>query len=412
MFTDLVGFACVLVLATPPALAGARTSADGEASAFARERGIPIAAATQRLDWQRAAPDLAVRLTTDLEARFGGVWIDVQDNDRVKVGVVGVADAPSQAIVWRAAQDLGVDAGVDLVPVRYPARDLDRHNAWLSGEVARVNAGATVTLTAGLRTDLNAVELQTPSLGVLTSSQSALVADATHRLGSALIVASYSGVPRPWGCSYPYCDPPLRGGIRIWGSQHGCTGGFIARSRADAKLYQFTAGHCIDGGANDDWYTLFTNGEAHAIGDWHHWKWASSGDMAIVHIDNEPGWNPRGWVQVTSGPDTTADSTYHISSDNYSVIGMRICISGSYYGRSDCGRVTHLGVTVTYGHVTVHNLGRSTACGGPGDSGGPMYAHHVAYGLVLGGYSECQSFYQGIRAAEHDMNVDIVHDVS
>jgi hypothetical protein len=408
--------ATIAVLLAGPALTPATFLAEtveAEAVAFARERSITIDAATQRLEWQQAAPDLASRLATDLSARFGGVWIDVHDGDRVKVGVVGGADPPTYDVVRRAALGVGLIAGWDLVPVRYSAQELDRHNAWLGAEIARVNAGAAAGLTAGLRTDLNAIELQTPSGAALTSSQAALVAEATARLGSAVTVSSYTGRPQPWACNYPYCDKPLRGGIRIWGSLHGCTGGFIARSRTDAKLYQFTAGHCIDGGANDDWWTKYTNGVGHTIGDWHHWKWASGGDMAIIHINDEPGWDPKGWVQVTSGPDTTADSEYHLSSDNLSVIGMRICITGSYYGNSNCGEVTHLGVTVTYGDedgwVTVHNMGRSTACGTPGDSGAPMYSYHVAYGLVMGGYSECQSFYQGIRGAEDEMNVDVVH---
>jgi hypothetical protein len=417
---------CALALAPPATAAGTplpeapmsgrnhtASELDSEAASFARERGISTATAAQRLGWQLVAPDLAERVANDLGGRSGGVWVDVNDGDRIKIGIVGGSDPQTDSIARRAAEAVGLFEGYDLVEVRHSADELERHNAWLGAEIARVNVGAAATLTAGLRTDLNAIELQTPVHGTLTAAQVAMLAEAAGRLGDRLVLASYLGQPQAWaGCAYPYCDPPLRGGIRINGNIHPCTGGFVARSKVDDKLYQFTAGHCMDGGDNDSWSTRFTDDSVHVIGPLWHWKWHGAGDMAIVRINNVPGWNPKGWVHVTSGPDTTSDTTYHISSDNFSVIGMRICSTGSYYGRSDCGYVTHLGVTVTYEGVTVHNLGRSSACGTNGDSGAPMYALHVAHGILLGGYSECQSFYQGIRAAEEALNVDVVHALS
>lgn len=259
---------------------------------------------------------------------------------------------------------------------------------------------------------LNRVELQLPADGTLTSRQQALVAEAGSRLGGALLVATYQDRPASLACGYPWCDPPLRGGIRVTNSGGGCTGGFIAKSKVDAKLYQFTAGHCANGGALvDNWSTLFTDASSHVVGPVHHWYWWKEGDMAILRINNVPGWNPKAWVNVTSGPDTTADSTYHIGSDHTSVVGMRICSTGASFGRSDCGEVIHLGVTLTYDGVTVHQLGRSSSCGKKGDSGGPMYALHVAYGLIVAGPGGggCGIYYQGIRAAETKMNVDVLH---
>ncbi|WP_267888063.1 hypothetical protein [Sorangium cellulosum] len=38
-----------------------------------------------------------------------------------------------------------------------------------------------------------------------------------------------------------------------------------------------------------------------------------------------------------------------------------------------------------------------------------MYAKHVACGLQVAGYSECDSLYQGIRAAETVLNVNVLH---
>ena len=42
----------------------------------ARERGITVAEAQQRLGWQALTPDLAERVEASLRGGFGGVWID------------------------------------------------------------------------------------------------------------------------------------------------------------------------------------------------------------------------------------------------------------------------------------------------------------------------------------------------
>ena len=174
-------------------------------------------------------------------------------------------------------------------------------------------------------------------------------------------------------------------------------------------MYQFTAGHCVESPLNDNWSTLFTDGSSHVIGARHNSIFGAAGDMAILRINNVPGWDPENWVHVTSGPDTTQNTTYSILSEGFSHIGMRICTTGAFYGRSDCGEVTELGLTMSYGGRTVTNLGRGNFCGTQGDSGAPMYASHRAYGLQVAGFSECDSVYQVIIAAESQMNVNIIH---
>jgi hypothetical protein len=412
--------AAVAVLLLTPAAAPAAPAAptapaavaadeyDGETLAFAKERGITPAEAERRLGWQQVAPDLAERLEGDLKDRFGGVWIATDRGDLVRVGVTGEVTRDVADIVERAAEAVGLKEGYDVGAVRHPLARLDEANDWLADGLEKVNADAPATLTAGIRTDLNAVELQVPPSSKLTEGQRTLVAEARQRLAGLLVLTDSVGDATPRACAYPYCDPPLRGGIRINHPNAGCTGAFIAKSKVDDKLYQFTAGHCAYLNYTN-WSTRFTNNSVHVIGPVWTWWWYSGGDMAILRINNVPGWNPQPWVLVTNGPDTTANSTYPIKSDKLSVLGMRICTTGAYYGRSDCGYVTQLNVTATYGGVTVKKLGRGSFCGTGGDSGAPMYAKHVAYGLQVAGYSECDSLYQGIRAAETKLNVNVLH---
>jgi hypothetical protein len=408
--------------------------ADWEAAGFARERGITLAEAKRRMGWQVHAPDLAERARADLGERFGGVWIDVADGDRIKVGVTratstargsrsvgGGSGASSATIaaptvaVQRSAAAVGLIEGVDAVEVLRPMAALERANTWLSAQIARVNDRAEVTLAAGLRTDLNAVELDVPDQGTLTAAQHDLVTTASVALGDTLVIGSYHGHVATHGCVYPNCDPPLRGGVLISSSDGVfCTGGFTAKSNVNAGLYQFTAGHCGEESLTGaTWSARASDGSAVALGPMHHWEWDSGGDMAIVLIEDTSTWNPQPWVFVTAGPETTENQTYPITATNWTVVGQRICITGAFFGNSNCGVVTQLGVTATeedaFGNLsTITDLGRANYCATSGDSGGPLYASNQALGLTSSQYSQCDNLYQGIRQAEANMNVKIL----
>ncbi len=400
----------------PALLAGAIDIDELEAAGFARQRGISKDEAARRLRWQEVAPELSDAVARDLGDRAGGVWIDIDDGDRVKVGVVRLDDWVV-AEVSRIAGDVGMAPdGYDLVAVQRPWAQIEAHNRWLGDEIARANVDATVTLAAGLRPDLNAVELLLPQGGDLTADQNELVDLARRRLGDALVIGSYEGQLVARACGSAYCGKPLRGGVRITSFVGGCTAGFLAQSKVNDKLYLFTAGHCGSAsGLSANWSTQTYNGTGnnHVIGPVWHWYWHTDGDMAIIRINDPFDWQAKPWVHVTDGPDTTEDETYHIKADKTSVHGMRICTTGSYYGASDCGFVTQLGLTATYASgVTVHNLGRGSFCGTQGDSGAPMYALHNAFGLQVGGFKECDSVYQGIKAAETKLNVNVLHSNS
>lgn len=375
-------------------------------ASLATDRGISVAEAAVRIEWQGKAPLLADQLRTQLEPRFGGLWIDPASGDRIKVGLT---DTRADEISVRAASSKqGLGDAVDTVRVNFSIGELESINAMLADTLSIVNKDAAWPLSAGLRPDINAVQLDVPARTMLTTAQQSLVDSAAARFGSAVRIVPAHNKAQARACSYPYCDPPLRGGIRINNSGIGCTGAFIARSRSDGKLYQFTAGHCARA-ASDTWSTHFTNGTTHAIGGVHNYVFSGSGDMAILTINNPSGWSPAARVFVTSGPDTARNELYAISADGGSTVGMRICTTGAFYGRSDCGTVTQLGVTATYDGVTVNGLGRGTFCGTGGDSGSPMYASNTAYGLQVAGYSECDSLYQGINAAEDALNVNVAH---
>jgi hypothetical protein len=409
--------------------------ADPAARAIATQQHVTLAQAEIRLAWQQAVPSLNVTLSRQLPAAaFGGIWIAPNDGDRVKIGVVGLTSRV-RAMVMRAVHAVGLSGATDLVPVKYSLGQLVSADTWLAAQLDKLSLGKTgsIQLDASYRTDLNRVQLGVAGHH-LTPADRALISQAEARYGDLVQVAAQpagSTVGTSLDCTQAYdlCQPPLRAGIEIFrlNSQGQpavgvCTGGFIASSRTNGTLYQFTAGHCAVEDGTGTWGTEFPDGTLHAIGTVHNYVLNSSGDEAILNINNPTGWDlPQGWVYVMPGSDTTLNEEYPISSSQYSTVGARVCETGASTGPTSgslCGTVLRLGVTTCESATTpctvVNNLGEASFCAQPGDSGAPVYAAHQAFGLVaaqaedlLLGYT-CVTYYQGIIGAANAMNVNIV----
>jgi streptogrisin C len=413
----------VTILSTGPSAGAARNLrqeprvADPAVLDLAKDRGVSLQEAYRRMGWQRRAHVLDQDLRVALGSRYGGLWIGRTD-DRIKVGLVGAATDLRSYTVRR-----GLAEATDTVPVRYSAAYLAAASDWLGAQVVRVNRGAAWPMGSGLLLDdRNVVELLAPSAERMTAAQRALVDAAERRYGGALQLS-----PSDWpivgaACDWPYCDAPLRAGVKINNSGSSCTSGFVAKSKVDSTMYLITAGHCIFVGGADDWTSLQPRtGQQHVIGPAWNNKWDSTGDMAILRINNpsSTGWNPKPWVFVTdcSVGNCVEDQDYYISDDGGQGLGERICNAGTHSG-TRCGTVTGLNLTRAYPAggitVTVEHLGGVDICGDKGDSGGPMFDGHVAYGIFVAArpWPNCASFYQGVSAIERDMNVNIVHGTS
>jgi streptogrisin B len=92
-----------------------------------------------------------------------------------------------------------------------------------------------------------------------------------------------------------------------------------------------------------------------------------------------------------------------ISSAATPSVGATVYRRGSTTG-THSGRVTALNATVHYSSgETVSGLIQTTVCAEGGDSGGPLYAGSVAYGLTSGGSGDCTSggttFFQPVTEA-------------
>src|SRR5215208_268211 len=279
---------------------------DPAVTTLARDLGISIREAQQRMGWQEPAIQLAEELERALGDRFGDLWFD-PSTGRVKVGIVG-GDTAGLAVRLIARRKL--TAVTDLVPVRHSYAELKQAAAWLNAEVTRVNPPARNGLVKGLSVwrlpDRNMVELDLPRGQRLTTAQQATVAAARQRLGSRLILGTWAGQTRDLSCAWGGgefdCDPPLRGGVMMYlrNSQGGydpeCTVGFNAKSTVDGKWYVLTAGHCGYGPGTTFYVYQRRTGQFHVLGHMHRCIWggrpscvyAADDDEGIITIDNVP----------------------------------------------------------------------------------------------------------------------------
>ncbi len=414
-----------LLLLTP--LTAAASQLDGfDVHALAEDRGISEEEAAERLAWQDALGDLQDAAVQQLgDDAFGGIWIDVEAGDRVQLGVVAGTDV---ALGEALLQQHGVSAGGEVVEVERSLASLEALNATVRD--ALVDLGGDNLIIGSLRPDLNVVQLEVPTLQPLPPDQAELVDQLVAQGAGAVVVGHYDEPAERYACVGSDCDRPLRGGVAFDAVGPSftpfCSTGFIAESRYDGLLYAMTAGHCLSGapsvrtggGTPPNLTAQTSTGAGLFMGQSHNFIDDLRGDVAIIAIQNDPVSPPENWVFVRPSAGrgvagSTRDEEYEIHRDGRSFVGMRICASGMTTGTS-CGEVRALGVTETFSDgATVTNLGRSNLCMNRGDSGGPLYARHTAYGTVVGGINlrpvHCRTYYNGIRGAENLLNVDVLH---
>jgi streptogrisin C len=431
----------LLASQAPPAAAGGKpmpagwppyraAATDPAVTTLARDLGISIREAQQRMGWQEPAIELAGELERALGDRYGDLWFDPHTG-RVKVGIVGGRDTAALAARLIARRKL--TSVTDLVAVRHSYAELSQAAAWLTAETAKANPRARNGLVKGLTVrrlpDKNAVELDLPRGQRLTTAQQATVSAARRRLGGRLTLGTWSGQMRDLACYWAFgefhCDPPLRGGVMMYirsGTSYiaQCTVGFNAKSTVDGKWYVMTAGHCGSPGTTFYVYQP-RDRQFHVLGHMHNcvWGgdpncvWSSNDDEGIITIDNVPGWEPKPWVFVhawvgLNGDRTTENPSYPIYGTGGSSQHMRVCVSGGVSGTS-CGNVESF--------TGVGGLAQVDLCGEPGDSGAPIFSGQKAYGLLKGvNLSEtgkrppaCQDrLYQGITEATQRLHVAVV----
>lgn len=365
--------------------------ADSTTDSLAADEGISLAEAAVRMTWQDKMEDLETALQAQLASSYGGMWVDNDHGDRVQVAMTAEGSA---ADVMLVAQQLGIDAGVDIVRVARSQAQLQQ----LSADITAADPDAAV----GIDESANVVTLSSP---VNAAAKAIVDRDAAAIQRTAPVAVDAMGTS---------FSPPLRGGVHIQGGETGvgCTAGFLAKGKTSGNWFVMTAGHCVvDNNRFGDFTGFFADHSAHGLtdglpgssfvyGD-------NAGDMAALRLINVAGWKPRPWVVIQQGPSTSYNPHYTISGTAGAKKGMHVCHTG-ITSLTHCGNITRTDVTVTYSgdgtrhphQVEVKMLSKA------GDSGGPVVALHKAVGLLNAGGGGF-AYFEPIGLAEAALHVSV-----
>lgn len=158
-------------------------------------------------------------------------------------------------------------------------------------------------------------------------------------------------------------------------------------SNSDFKPYLATAGHCMYGGT---WYEQFSSDLSfHPVGPSHSASFGdASTDVRILTVNNPAGWRELNnyvvvYEQSTGGYPTSYNTAYTITAQGSpTVTDIYICHSGATSG-THCGRITNDRAMITYDGQLIQDLFQVQGTSCTGDSGGPAYVNHTAYGIEV-----------------------------
>jgi hypothetical protein len=449
-------FAGMLVLCIAPPFANGQEKATGEdplvqqvaSTYYANKYHVDLNEAERRISIQDRAAGIEEDIASVLGDQFAGIWYDEDDGGKLKIGMTPAVENRADD-VRRVAERYDVSADTDLVTVRFTQAELEQKQDDVRKRIADiVDAGHART---SYNTKLNMVVVT--AVAKLPPPEEARVNDLTKGLG---ITVRRVDVPMLRGklvaCNVTFCNPPFRGGrgIRQGGDIDptsnfpfsDCTAAFVARDNTNpSQLWVLTAGHCIFF-AGFPWEA---KDEAN--------KWSVVGFSAFASFSGAPGKdagkisisstsNGGGWATPTALPAvvvkssanlvwhvwdgglpslplveivvTTYNPNYEITATSWSSIGQVLCRTGMMTG-TECGAVSELGADEssvgpdgkTY---TFKDMGEINVCGAKnGDSGGPLYKAHRAYGMLSSTLDDpCFEAYQGVHGAETALNVKVI----
>jgi len=446
-------FAGMLVLCIAPPLANGQEKTAGEdplvqqvaSTWYANKYRVDLNEAERRLSIQDHSAGIEEDIARVLGDQFAGIWYDEDDGGKLKIGMTPAQNRADD--VHRLAERYGVAADMDLVTVRFTQAELEQKQDDIRKRIEDiVDAGRARTV---YNTKANTVVVT--ALAKLPPDEEARVNDLAKISG---VTVRRVNVPmlrsKLVACNVTFCNPPFRGGRGIRQGADitpsafpfaDCTAAFIARDNTNPdQLWVLTAGHCI-----------FFAGLPWEAKDESN-KWSVVGLSAFSSFSGAPGQdagkisisstsNGGGWASPTALPAvvvkssanlvwhvwdglpslplveivvTTYNPNYEITATSWSSIGQVLCRTGMMTG-TECGIVSELGADEssvgpdgkTY---TFQDMGEINVCGAKnGDSGGPLYKAHRAYGILSSTLDDpCFEAYQGVHGAETALNVKVI----
>jgi streptogrisin C len=404
----LLAMACVAVLAAgllyaiEPNPNNETTPAENaQVAALMSDWGVSQPEAALRIRRQDAFARLGGALAREYPEGYAGLWIDHANGGAVTVAVT----EPGSTLA--TARSFGVDDVVTEVVVERSLADLEAIGASVARHSDRFFKNGDVLPTTAIDVKRNAVSVRFPQSWTGRASVTRFARWVHSSYGSGVVVTHGREPQRDDACTDTACDPPLRGGIRIRGSQNCSTGFVVATSTGQPAV--LTAGHCPppEGGV----YTHNRIGIGSTLAS------RDSGDVDArsIAVNNTTFWTPENWVMHQGFGAFPPDDSFLITSravKSEIVLGLYLCRTGFRTG-TRCGEVTRLNASRPRSGNT--GLFGIAACAGGGDSGGAYYdpTANKAYGThVQSSPGACTgpetSYFSPIDSIEHALGVTVL----
>jgi hypothetical protein len=361
--------------AAPPPLVetgAAVTGASSLAGGLAAEQHISTAQAALDLQTQSSAGNIAGELQSALGTGYAGLWFDPVTG-RFHIDI---APSTNRAAAEAVARGAGVLAESTFDPVSSTWAQVQAAAKQAERQLAPLELAQQASVITDPRENRPIVELSS-DVGQMQSDNANRVARSASVPASVVEVAPRELQIRPAACSFPYCDAPLRGGVRINSSEDPnkgfsqCTAGAMA---TESRGYQYilTAGHCLQGSrywnAPYAWGSANSRGQGCAFGVPAAAEVSSRMDAAAIGAPGPCG-SIRGII-VEWG----IFEAYAVHGVVTAYPGLYECHQGAS-GGNQCGTVeaANVSTTITYesGPIAVEHTDRVCATSRAGDSGGP-----------------------------------------
>lgn len=340
---------------TPETLSEINVLADGEAlradaAEYVKDQNVSIDEAVRRLDLQDDIGRLEAELVSGEPDTFGGLWIQHKPEYKVVINMTGGDE--------KVADYIRGTPFAHEVEVREAARTLKQLETQQRSIINTLRS-LSVPSESSINVVMNRVELAVLDSDLLTS---ALEAAGLLSLLKDISVTEVKGFVKPTVNIYA-------------GNDMACTSGF---SVFDGNgLYGIsTAGHCNDA---YDYYHSTGTVDLRLLAQWY-----GSSDLQW-HRHNSGSHVYKPWARDSSGYREIYDNANRIDQP----IGALVCKLGLTTGYT-CGYLNSKTVTARdpYDAATYMRTGRDDGKvrSKPGDSGGPVYVGHQAWGLTHGGY--------------------------
>ncbi len=332
---------------------------------LAADQHISVAQAERDLELQTLAGNIAGDLAARLGGNFAGIWFDNQTG----TFHIGIAPTTSRASAEAVAADHGVASHSDLQSVAHTWGEVQAAASRLQDRIAASIGSTPFAVVASASANTPIVELATtaPQSDVATVNASVAASPVpAHvvRVGRPLLMAEPTAE-----CAWPYCNKPIRGGVRINGGNYICTEGPMERD-ANGYPYILTAGHCTEDFGGTWWTKPATPANACNIGNPVAGAVAQHIDAVVISAPGACGTMASGIVEWR-----TQYEYYKVHGVVGAYAGLYECHPGAA-SVNECGTVeaVNTSAVIAYkkGAILVEHLDRLCATAIGGDSGGPV----------------------------------------